>query len=81
MSERKNKKEFTVPNIILCEGADATYFMIKYLEYLRKKEDGFEPFMAVDFGGNDELKNFLSYIKGYSGFNKVASVLIYVMPN
>ena len=76
MSKRENRNEFKVPNIILCEGADATYFMIKYLEYLRKRENGFEPFMAVDFHGNDNLKNFLADIKLYTGYEQVTSMLI-----
>ena len=76
MSKRKNKKEFTEPNVVLCEGADATYFIISYLEYLRGKEEGFKPFVAFDFGGIDELSNFLSEIKMYPNFDIVKSILI-----
>ncbi|MDR0294627.1 MAG: hypothetical protein LBH91_00305 [Prevotellaceae bacterium] len=60
MGKDKNKKVIDKPHLILCEGEDTTQFMIRFLEYLRKRETGFESFMAFDFGGIKELPIFLS---------------------
>ena len=76
MGREKNKKVISEPNIILCEGEDATLFIIWYLEYLRKREKGFEEFWAYDFGGNEELPTFLSDLKRYPGFDIVSSITI-----
>ena len=76
MNKRKNKNEFITPDAILCEGADATYFIIKYLEYLIKKNNEFESFCAFDFGGVEELSTFLDEAKSYPGFDSVRSILI-----
>jgi len=53
-------KEILCPHLILCEGADATYFMIKYIDYLEaNREIGVKKFQAMNFGGNEELSNYL----------------------
>ena len=50
MGKEKNRKRINCPNLIMCEGEDATQVIIHYLEYLRKRERGFEDFLAFDFG-------------------------------
>ena len=76
MCKRRNRNEFTTSNIILCEGADTTFFTIYYLEYLQNTEKDFEAFFAFDFLGNENLPNFLDEIKRYSNYDKVKSILI-----
>ena len=76
MGKNKNKKTITQPNLILCEGEDATQFIIRYLEHLRKRDEEFEPFIAFDYGGNEELSTFLFEIKRYPGFDMVTSIII-----
>ena len=76
MCKRYNRNEFTTPNIILCEGADTTFFVINYLEYLKNTEKDFEAFFAFDFFGNENLPNFLEEIKRYSSYDMVKSILI-----
>ncbi|MCL1873558.1 MAG: hypothetical protein FWF85_05525 [Clostridiales bacterium] len=60
MSENKG---ILCPHLILCEGADATYFMIKYIDYLEDiNEIGLKEFQAMNFGGNEELSNYLQLL-------------------
>ena len=59
-------KEINHPHLILCEGADATLFIIYYLEYLLTNgEMEFDGFQAMNFGGNDELSGFLRLLPIY----------------
>ena len=76
MGKEKNRKLIDRPHLIMCEGEDATQFIIQYLEYLRKREHGFEGFLAFDFGGNEELPDFLSDIRLLPGFDIVESITI-----
>jgi hypothetical protein len=73
---RKNKKTICKPNLILCEGVDATHFIIWYLEYLQKTETNFNCFKVLDFGGNEELPNFLVNLPNYPGYEIVESITI-----
>ena len=76
MGKEKNKKTIDKPNLILCEGEDATQFIIRYLLYLQKAESMFFDFLALDFGGNEELPTFLSDLPTYPGFEIVKSIII-----
>jgi len=76
MNMRKNK-EISKPNLVLCEGADATYFTIEYINYLNIKEEmAFNNFQVMDFGGNDELPNFLEVLPSLRNYNTVKSIII-----
>ena len=76
MGKAKNKQIISKPHLVLCEGEDATLFIIHYLEYLRRRESGFEDFLVLNFGGNEELPTFLSDLTYYSGYNIVMSMTI-----
>ena len=76
MGKEKNKKTINTTNLILCEGEDATQFIIRYLTYLRKRDAVFEDFLALDFGGNEELLTFLLDLPQYPGFDTVKSIII-----
>ena len=75
MGKEKNKV-ISRPHLILCEGEDTTQFAICYLEHLQKRDTIFESFVAVDFGGNEELSIFLSDLQQYPGFDIVESMII-----
>ena len=76
MGKEKNRKTIDKPNLILCEGEDATQFIIRYLLYLQKAERLFFDFLALDFGGNEELPTFLSDLLYYPGFDIVKTIII-----
>jgi len=76
VGKEKNKKLINQPHVILCEGEDATLFIIWYLEYLQKIDERFEIFQAFNFGGNEELPTLLSDIKKYPGYDDAASMII-----
>jgi hypothetical protein len=75
VGKEKNKR-IDKHNLVLCEGEDTTQFIIRYLEYLRKTEDMFIDFQALDFGGNKELPNFLLDLPNYPDFGIVRSIII-----
>ena len=76
MGKEKNKKTISRPHLILCEGEDTTLFIINFLEYLQKRENGFDDFLALNFGGNEELPTFLSDLPYYPGFDIAVSLTI-----
>jgi len=70
-------KEINKPNLILCEGEDATLFMIYYLTALIKNgEEEFNNFQAMNFGGNEELTNYLHLLPNLPNYNSVKSITI-----
>jgi len=76
MGKEKNKKNINKSNLIMCEGEDTTQFIIKYLTYLQKSDVVFENFLALDFGGNEELPTFLLDLPNYPGFDIVKTIII-----
>lgn len=78
MPRQKKKTAIHKKHLILCEGMDAFNFLICYLNSDALKYD---PFFAneievLDFGGNEELPDFLAVLKGLDGFSDVISLLI-----
>jgi len=72
-----NKEEIKRPHLILCEGADATLFMIYYLNYLIKNnENEFDNFQAMDFKGNENLPRFLQLLRLLPNYNIIKSITI-----
>ena len=72
----KNKK-IICPHLILCEGADATYFLIGFLDYLISNgEDEFNKFQVMDFGGNEELPKYLHLLPYLPNYKNVKSITI-----
>lgn len=70
-------KQIEKPHLILCEGADATYFIIEYLKYLIKNgENEFGSFQAMNFGGNEELPRFLKAMPNLPNYGTLNSVTI-----
>lgn len=65
-------------NLILCEGVDALYFLVSFLESTEYKDmlEEEEGIQIIDFGGNSELSKTLQVLKATDNFDKVKSILI-----
>ncbi|MCR5430925.1 MAG: hypothetical protein K6E95_00030 [Lachnospiraceae bacterium] len=72
------KKRILKQYLLLCEGKDAENFLIKYLESeaLRFDPRFGNEIQVMDFGGNEELVNYLMNLKNMSGFDKVVSLAV-----
>jgi len=72
------RKRILKSYLILCEGKDAENFLIKYLncEELSNDKRFSENIQVFDFGGNDNLCNFLLNLKNMDKFNEVVSLAI-----
>lgn len=73
-----NKTAIIKPYLVLCEGRDAYNFLI-YL--LNSKELSSEPYFSndiqvIDFGGNNNLKNYLEVLKNADGFQNIKSLIV-----
>ena len=71
-----DKNRINAPNIIFCEGIDAYFFMIFFLDYLCKKDDFYERFDVKDFGGVTELPRKLKVLLKMPEFDTVQSILV-----
>jgi len=78
MGKNKDKnKDICRQHLILCEGADATHFIIEYLNYLVENgEERFDSFQVLDFGGNEELPRYLQILPNLKGYRTVRSITI-----
>ncbi len=78
MSRQKKKIAIRRKHLILCEGMDAFNFLVCYLNSDALKQNPFfsNKIEVLDFGGNEELSDFLNVLKGLDGFSGVISLLI-----
>ena len=74
--QEKIKIDPSCPHLVLCEGADAYYFLIWFLDDIKNKEPQFSFFKVYDFGGIDELKNYISALSKEDNFDIVKSITI-----
>lgn len=73
------KTEIVKHHLILCEGADEFHFLIAWLNSsVLKEKDLFwsEEIQVLDFGGNEQLKPYISGLMRAEGFDQVKSILI-----
>ena len=72
------RKRIVKPYLILCEGKDAEMFLINYLESEALSEDlrFSNEIQVLDFGGNDNLNNFLLNLKNMDKFSQVVSLAV-----
>jgi hypothetical protein len=63
------------PHLILCEGADAYYFLVWFLDSIKQNEPEFNAFWVYDFGGITELKQYLQTIAKTDDFKKIVRSL------
>lgn len=70
------RKKIEKRYLILCEGADAQYFLINYLNsnILAKNPKISQDIQVFDFGGNNDLLNFLMNLKNMDKFDQVTSL-------
>ncbi|MDR1084677.1 MAG: hypothetical protein LBP22_07395 [Deltaproteobacteria bacterium] len=68
--------KLTAPNLIACEGVDAKYFLIYYLEHLKKIDCMYNNFQVEDFGGNTELSKFIKILPLLPDFNHLKTLTI-----
>lgn len=75
---QKGENRDTQKHLILCEGMDAKRFLVYYLNSDALKDNPFfsNKIEIMDFGGNEELSDFLAVLKGLDGFSDVLSLLI-----
>jgi len=72
------RKKIVKSYLLLCEGRDAERFLINYLESdaLAKDQRFYNEIQVLDFGGNENLGNFLMSLKNMDKFDKVTSLAI-----
>ena len=72
------RKRIVKSYLIVCEGKDAESFLINYLgsESLAKDQRFSNDIQVLDFGGNDNLSNYLMNLRNMDGFDKVTSLAI-----
>lgn len=75
---RQKRMEIIKKHLILCEGLDAKLFLIHFLNSADLKENvSFsEDIQVGDFGGNEDLPNYLGALRNMSGFDEVESIMI-----
>lgn len=75
---RNTNNKIRTKHLILCEGRDAEEFLITYLncKALSNIPMFSNDFQVMDFGGINDLTNFLSALQNMEGFNRVESLLI-----
>lgn len=72
------RKKIVKPYLLLCEGRDAEGFLINYLESeaLAKDQRFSNEIQVLDFGGNENLSNFLMSLKNMDKFDQVTNLAI-----
>ncbi len=72
------RKVIAKPYLLLCEGKDAERFLINYLESDALSQDRrfYNEIQVLDFGGNDDLCNFLMNLKNMEKYDQVKSLAI-----
>jgi hypothetical protein len=78
MSKDKKEKDKIyqeTPHLILCEGADAYFFLIWLLDFLKNHNPAFSVFQVYDFGGITQLGLYLRSIAKTDDFKKIVRSL------
>lgn len=72
------RKQIRKSYLLLCEGRDAEGFLIQYLNSNSLAQDKrfSDEIQVLDFGGNDNLSNFLMNLKNMDKFDRVMSLAI-----
>lgn len=75
---RKTNNKIRKQHLILCEGRDAEEFLIAYLnsDALSDIPSFSNDFQVMDFGGNENLSNYIELLKNMEGFEQVKTILI-----
>ena len=72
------RKRIQKPFLRLCEGRDAEGFLINYLNSNELAQDPrfSNEIQVLDFGGNEDLSNFLMSLKNMDKFDRVKSLAV-----
>lgn len=72
------RKQILKKYLLLCEGRDAELFLINYLNSneLAKDQRFSDEIQVLDFGGNENLGNFLTNLRNMDKFDQVTSLAI-----
>lgn len=72
------RKQIEKKYLILCEGRDAEMFLIYYLnsKELAKDQRFSNDIQVLDFGGNENLSNFLMTLRNMDKFDQVTSLVV-----
>lgn len=72
------RKRIIKPYLLLCEGRDAEGFLINYLNsnVLAQDQRFSNEIQVLNFGGNDNLSNFLMNLKNMDKFDHVTSLAV-----
>lgn len=78
MPSKKDENIIHKKHLILCEGKDEWKFLVRYLNSPALQEN---PFFSNDievfnFGGNENLSNYLNAFKGIEGYSDAESLLV-----
>lgn len=65
-------KKITVPKLVLAEGKDMLFFLIWACRTYRQEED----FEVMDYGGINELSNFLRVLPQIEGYDTVSTLIV-----
>lgn len=78
MPREKEKELIHKKHLILCEGMDEWKFLVRYLNSSALEEIPFfsEDIEVFDFGGNENLSNYLTAFKGIEGYSDAVSLLV-----
>ena len=71
MSKKSISLDSEQPHLILCEGIDAYFFMIWFLDDIKKQEQQFSSFKVYDFGGIKQLTSYLTSLTKIGEFEDI----------
>lgn len=69
----KEKTKIERPHVLLCEGADAFYFLLWFLNAIPKNAT-LESFQVFNFGGITELSTYLETLQNMQGYQSVKAI-------
>ncbi len=75
MAKGEERMELDCPHLVLCEGADAFFFLIHLLGVWGKSQSLFEQFRVYDFGGITELRRYLRTMLAMDDFQSTVRSL------
>lgn len=77
MSNKDGNEQIKYPHAIICEGADAKFYLIWLLRWMiQNSGEKFENFQVIDGGGNDDLPSFVKNLNLLPGFANLKTLTI-----
>lgn len=69
--QNENKIYSETPHLIFCEGVDAYFFLIWFLDFIKQQNSAFASFRVYNFGGINDLSKYLRIFSKLDGFCKI----------